>query len=166
MSKRSGYLILEIALVVACIIVLVSIGLPRMQLFERRIIHYELAVMRQFFMASAQRALATGAQQTIILDPAHNRYSCNGFVQQLAHGVCFGLAQQVTVAPSEDGSPLIATTFTNNQIICYPNGTLQAGTLYLTNAQGTECGCITIPVGMYLHIRSYGYTNGRWKRIE
>lgn len=166
MSFRAGYLMLEVALVIACILVLVSIGLPHMALLEQRMVNYEIALMRQFFTATAQRAMATGIPQEIILDPYTKSYASGGFKHYLAQGVEFGCAREVTSSPSDDGNPVGITTFAHHKITCFANGSLQCGTVYLTNTQHSVCSCLTVPVGNYLHIRTYRYTNSQWKRIE
>src|SRR3990167_7814836 len=101
---------------------------------DRSLVRYELDALYLNIMACQQKAYITGQQQEIVFDGEHNQYICGGVRYVLPKSVKFGYKDGMFGPPALPmGMIKHSVTFPHNILICYPDGILSAGTLYLTD---------------------------------
>lgn len=109
-------------------------------------------------------ALSSYSPQEIHFDIEHHSYQYQSHSIKLSDGICFGLLPGVKGPPSHPRTVLITPiTFENHALILYPNGTVSAGTIYLTD--NMYMYALTVPVGYVGHVRTYRYDN-TWVEIH
>ncbi len=125
----------------------------------------ESSFLKILFRTAITRALCVKSDQQIIIDPEGAALWYDGQRYPLAEGYLFD------VLPGTYGPPSLpkklvkqAITFKDNRIIAYPDGTMQAGTLYITNNQTQYA--ITTPVSAFTYMRVYHYHNGSWQKYS
>lgn len=112
----------------------------------------------------AQRyAMASNTIQTITFNIPANTYQLGERKEKLSSGVQFGFIQDAKGPPAHPASPLTKPiTFVGEHITFYPDGIIQAGTIYLVNDKKTAMYALSNAVSQVSHLRKYTY-NGSWK---
>lgn len=127
----------------------------------------ELRKLYTFIQLCSYRAMMTNTPQEIVFDIMHNAYHCGQYQEQLCHDVQFGAGENVCGPPSKPCKPISkAMTFGNNALMLQPNGTMQSGSLYLTNKDKSVTYALTTPVGPISYIRTYRYDGHSWQLLD
>lgn len=112
-----------------------------------------------------RRALVMRQKQILYFDIAHNAYTFEDRTHTLAKGVQFGI-MPVKGPPASPSKPLEkALTFKNNQIVFYPDGVIEAGSVYLTNDKKDQLYALTVAVAPYSYLRTYCYAD-TWRLLQ
>ncbi|MGE0206388.1 MAG: Tfp pilus assembly protein FimT/FimU [Candidatus Babeliales bacterium] len=166
-SQEQGSLLLNIALVLSILLVLMSIAIPRLPFMQRMVLRLELEKMHSFFHYMQQRALALHEDLTITFDPIHNRYYADTYKESLAPGVQFGVLLGSSGPPSKpSGQILSPITFKNNKAVFYKDGTIAAGTVYITDHSKHYLYALSSPVSQISYLRMYSYARNRWIPLQ
>jgi Tfp pilus assembly protein FimT len=164
-SKRQGFLLFEVILVLGLVSIVCMVSI-QLHFLTRGYVRAELEALYQMCLYAQRHAIMTGEACTVVLNTDKNSYSCNGHACVLAKGVCFGVLPQVKGPPSAPQKIITqVTTFKNNQISCSPEGTIDAGTVYLTDGSSACLYALTSGVAPYSYLRKYRYA-GTWQRLE
>lgn len=164
MRKRPAFTLVELLVVVALIAILASLALHQFSFFSRYV-RTELDLLYQTCLYMQRHALVTRQKQTLILDIESNSYRFNDRSHVFKKGVCFGI-MPVKGPPSAPNKLLDkASTFKNNQIVFYPDGIIDAGSVYLTNDQHTLLYALTVAISPYSYLRTYCYAD-TWRLLE
>lgn len=111
-------------------------------------------------------AIIEHKQEIIILDEAHNSYCSSLGTQKLSSGIRFGFLGDLKGPPSSGANNVSKSiTFANNQIIFYPNGIIQAGTIYFVDNFCDKSCALTSSIASVSHLRKYYYYQKKWQRI-
>ena len=122
----------------------------------------QVAVFAFSWYALQQQAMARQRQEDMLLDEAKNRYYMSGQWQELPPGIRFGFLPNTKGPPSAPTTVLqSAITFPGKKVSCYPDGTIQAGTVYLVNDKKSCMYALTSGVSAVSFLRKYRY-DGTW----
>lgn len=158
MMKQAGFSLLELSFVLALIGLLVTLGIMVFPSYDRLFAHAELDRLYMGFLACAHKAMATGVAQTIEFDPTNNTIALDGAVQKLTQRVCFGSLAESWGPPASPTTRIEdPVTFKYHQATCYPDGTIQAGSIYLTDSDKQHMFALTSAVGQIAYVRRYRY---------
>ena len=169
--KQAGFSLLELSIVIALLGLLIMLGIMVFPSYDRLFVHTELDRLYMAFLACSHKAIATGVAQTISFDPTTNTLTLDGTEQKLTSRVCFGSLAQSWGPPASPAAPIEdPVTFKHHQAICYPDGTIQAGRIYLTDSNKQHMFALTSAVGQVPYVRRYRYNasvsrNQAWELI-
>jgi len=164
--KCAGFLVVEVALVLALILVIITLATPQFLFLKRQMVHSEIQKLIAEFFYHRAYAMATHQDLMLTVDPGRGTYGTQERMLSLASGVQFGFLPQLLGPPSQP-TRLIdkAVSFLHNRINFYADGTMSSGTIYLLDSQNRRCYAVTIPAGQAPFIRSYEYQD-RWVLIS
>lgn len=161
-----GFIFFEIGLVLSLIIIISSLALVHFSFFERQLLKTEVQKLSQFIWFCVQRAQVAGVEKAIIFDLENNSYACDQYQEKLARGIAFGFIPDAVGPPSRPTNKLTTPlSFSNNRIIVRPDGTMEAGAIYVTNNAHNLMYAVTTPVTSVSYIRNYRYHNNQWQLI-
>lgn len=162
-----GFLFIEVAIILGLLLVIIGLCLPQLQFLHRTCVAFELEKLRQFFLFCSARAVASGKQEVINFAEAQQRYSCGQYSETLAASVMFGFLPAMAGPPSKPTTIITRPiSYDNQQVIFYPDGTMQSGSVYLTDRNKSCCYALTSPVSSVAYLRKYHYLNNTWSLIQ
>lgn len=165
-ARRQGFLLFELLLIFGLIGFIACFAFVHMRFLTRGYVRAETEALYQMCLYAQRRAMSSGKTCTVVLDIAKHSYSCNDHVCELAKGVRFGVLPNVKGPPSAPQQVLTGvSTFKNNCIHCSPAGTIDAGTVYLIDADRQSLYALTSGVAPYSYLRTYRYAS-KWQRLE
>lgn len=165
MSKavRTGFSLIEVMIVVTLVAAIAGITAGAYSFLQR--IGTQLALEKLYSACRyvQQYAQATGMQQELTFDVAHNSYQAVMCKEQLPQGVVFGTVPGVQGPPAHPTAELTRpVTFAGNRIVCAPTGVVQAGAVYLTDARKTTLYALSCSVAQVSYLRKYRYDHNAW----
>lgn len=164
--KQAGFSLFELCIVLALVAFFATIALVTFPSYDQLFVHAELDRLYTAFLACAHKAIASGTTQTISFDSKQMSYKCDGITYPLANRVCFGSVEQSWGPPANPREPIKEPiTFVHQRALCYPDGKIQAGTIYLTDTNHTSMFAITSSVGQVSYLRRYRYTHQTWELL-
>jgi type II secretory pathway pseudopilin PulG len=164
MRNRLAFTLIELLVVIA--LIMMTIGLTLQQFSScSRSVRTELELLYQTSLYMQRRALVMRQKQVLHLDIEHNAYSFEDRTHRLPSGVQFGI-MSVKGPPASPSRPLEkSSTFKNNQIIFYPDGPIEPGSVYLTNDKKNQLYALTVAVAPYSYLRTYCYAD-TWRLLQ
>jgi hypothetical protein len=118
------------------------------------------------FLYAQQKARTAATDVTIFFHQQEQSYSCPPYTEKLPRHLVFGAPTGSKGPPSAPEKPIThPITFEKNRMICYPDGTLQAGALYLLDTKTNTGYAITVPVTHASHVKRYRSTQSGWTLI-
>lgn len=157
-------MLLYVSMVLGFVLIIVLLAVPQLGFIKRHVVRWEVENMRSFITYAYRLALATGQDQTIHFDVAKNKIYGAGREYQLARGTIFGIMPGVQGPPAAPHKLLTSPiTFQDNKIVCYAQGTLDAGTVYITDDKASWLYAISLGVSPLSYVRTY-FFDGSWKR--
>lgn len=157
-----GFMIFELMVVIALILVCSLIGFMSYQEFKGTSCITDIAILSLLLRTAAARAVCLNREQQIIIDEANSLVQYDGHSYYLQKGCSFGVLPQVYGPPSSPHKLVTqAVTFVDKKIVAHRDGSLQAGTLYITDSQ--QQYALTTPVSAFSHIRAYRYDMHVWQ---
>lgn len=164
--KNAGFLLVEVALVLALILVIITLATPQFLFLKRQIVHSEIKKLIAECLYQRMCAMATHQELVVQFDPVKSRYGTKERMQSLASGVKFGFLPALLGPPSQPTRPIDkAISFVNNRINFYADGSMSSGTVYFLDRDNSSCYALTIPSGQAPYIRHYEYQN-RWVLVS
>lgn len=131
---RAGFTLLEICCLLFILIIITSITVSVISNFDNVILKTELNQLYLTCISLQKEAKATGEEKTIIFNTKNNSYKIEDENYELSKQVCFGVLDNIKGPPSGpqkiQKNPI---TFEKNQIKFYADGTIQSGTIYITD---------------------------------
>ncbi len=164
---ESGFLLIEIGIVAALLLIIIALAVPHVTFLRRSCVAVEIDKLAHFFNFCSQKAVITGKSHTLLFDTRLGSYSCGNFHERLTSGVSFGVLPGVYGPPSDPKKPINnPVTFDNQQIIFYPDGSMQSGTIYVRDQEGSCLYALTTPISAIAYMRKYRYSNKRWSLLN
>jgi hypothetical protein len=121
-----------------------------------------MAVLSLLLRTAATRAACLKIEQQIIINEADSVLVFDGTSYPLQNGFSFGVLPDTYGPPSMPTKAVTqAVTLVDKKIKAYPDGILQAGTLYITDGQ--QQYAVTTPVSAFSYIRIYRYQQSVWQ---
>lgn len=166
-NKKHGYTIIELLVVVAILAILTSLAIPGLLFLKQNSISLEIDKLQIICQSLQKKAVSIGQKQYLSFNVANHSYFYDNHFERLSQGVFFGIIPGVKGPPANPKELITSpVTFPGQKIIFYPNGTISAGTTYLTNQQNNLLFAITIPVSQVSFIRKYKYMYGTWLYLK
>ena len=160
MSARSGFSLIELMIVIAIAMMLISLTVLNARFFNRAVITSEIHLLHAACSYLQQTAIATNQTQELTFDLADNSYSMNDQTHKLPANIMFGVLPEAKGPPSSPQSIIHEPiTFANNTISFSPDGIISSGTVYLTDSQMLYA--LSSAVGHVSFLRTYRY-DGKW----
>lgn len=158
-------MLFELMLVITLVALCASIGFMAHNATQGASFASDIAMIRLLFHTAATRAACVKKEQEIVFDTTNSQFVFDGQKYPLGDGYYFGTMPDVYGPPSAP-SKLVTQpiSFVDKKARAYTDGTLQAGTLYITNSR--EQYAITTPVSAFSYIRAYKYTKKVWQKIS
>ncbi len=155
-------MLFEIMLVVALIALFSVIGFVSFKRFNGTSITSDIAVLSLLLHTAATRATSLKKKQTITIDEHDSALIYDGTRYSLQEGFSFKVLPDIYGPPSApQGLITQAVTFVDKKIVAHTDGTLQSGTLYITDSQVQYA--LTTPVSAFSYVRAYRYRDGIWQ---
>jgi Tfp pilus assembly protein FimT len=162
----------EIIIVLAIITFILTISIPRTDIFRQKVIILELDKLFNIFNYLQQRAIASNNSQQLTFNIKNNSYlylslTNKSISYQLSYPIIFGFLEAVKGPPSTP-TKLInkAITFqTKNKTLTVTflsNGKITPGTIYIIDKYKKLMCALTCPISQVSYIRKYIYKNGQW----
>lgn len=163
--ERSGFLLIELVIVLALVTVLLALTVPVARYWKNSLLQLQLQHLATDIYYMQQRALLSGREQRITFQLADNSYSINGKKYELMRSIQFGALSAVLGPPAQPKQIIVKPcSFADNAIKCYPNGTISSGTVYLKDTENYAMAALTVPVGSFPALREYMYKN-KWIQV-
>lgn len=160
---RDAFFISELIVVLALVVLLVSLSIPHSFFLRRVVLQMQLEKFALLFMQLQQRAIASNKQEVITVDVATNSYTLGAGQHVLPAGIQFNFLTHVLGPPAAPTQLVTqAVTFPNKKIIFYPDGTVSAGTLYMTDEKRQLMCALTCPVAQFSLVHKYRYNANKW----
>lgn len=165
MVKAPGFMLIEVLITLSLVLLLAGLSFGSMHFFSRNV-SSDIGLLYQYCLFAQRRAISSGSSCSVLIDTQKHSYTCEGSTIQLSDGVRFGFCPHAKGPPSSPHQRISkACTFANNQIVCSPEGTIDAGTVYITDAKGASMYALTSGVDAVSYLRLYRY-DGSWKRLQ
>ncbi len=159
---RQGFMLFELMLVITLILVCSTIGFISYNVVKGTSFATDVAVLSLLLRTAATRATCLKKEQKITIDEVNSALIYDGSRYALQDGFRFGVLPDVYGPPSSPQKLVTQmVTFVDKKIGAHPDGTLQSGTLYITD--GYEQYALTTPVSAFSYIRVYRYRNSVWQ---
>lgn len=147
-------------------LIIVMLAVPNLTFLQRHAVRAELGNLTTFITYVQRVAACIGQDQPIIINTERNSLEGAGRIHRLGRGVQFGILPGVKGPPAQPTAAITQpVTFQGGRIMCYAQGTVQAGTLYIVDERGTCLYAVSCPVGPVTYLRTY-YFDGSWKRCS
>ncbi len=163
--SKSGFSLIELMVVLAIIAIITMLVGTSKVLVTDIATRLELDKLHAVCQYAQRYAMASNQTQTITFNIAANTYRFHAREEKLTSGVQFGFIQGAKGPPAHPTSLLSKPiTFLQECITFYPDGIIQAGTIYLVNANKTNMYALSNAVSQVSHVRTYKY-DGSWRLI-
>jgi prepilin-type N-terminal cleavage/methylation domain-containing protein len=161
--NRPGFSLLEMIIVLGLVLVIVRFSMGAFSFFDRVLVRHELERLYMLFIALQRRAILEMREYRLTLDIVGNSYTVGNHKELLARGVMFGTTADVKGPPSNSAQVIVRpATFPHATVVFYPDGKIQAGTIYLTDKNNSCAYALSCPVGEITYIRRYSMLKGSW----
>lgn len=163
LKRNNGYSLFEmlIVLVIAAILIALTFGMPKLFVQQELVLYTKKIAQTIFYLKESAQI---DQKKKILSFDVNQRSYASPEVVQLPESLFFGTHVPLKGPPSSPAHTIInPITFKEQKIICAPDGTCSAGTLYLSN--GTQTTAITLDIGDSALPRIYVYDQ-RWQLIS
>jgi type II secretory pathway pseudopilin PulG len=162
MRHSRGFLLIELMLVVALIIIIVTLAMPQMSFLTKQLVHSEIEKLATVCYFLRQSALVKHQDQTLVFNQQNGTYSSGDNTYTLAKGVRFGFLPDTYGPPSSPIHRIAkAVTFDKGKITFYADGSISSGTVYLIDSNNNYFYALTTPSAQMAYVRKYEYQQ-RW----
>ena len=152
----------ELLVAIAIIALLASITCVNLGAYRYTCMRQQIALFELSWRQLQQASMARNLQQEMLFDEAGHRYKIDGIWHALPSMLRFGF---LTTSKGPPSSPInlihTAITFPGKKVTCFPDGTIQAGTVYLVDDQKCTMYALTCGVSAVSFLRKYRY-DGTW----
>ena len=163
LRNTRGSLLVNLGIAFVLILFIVTISVPRITFMRRFLLRTEIEKLHAMFHYLQERALVINEDQMLMFDIEHQCYFIGDRKEQLPQGIIFGFLPNTAGPPSKPIKPIThAVTFKNNKATFYADGTIAAGTVYLTDLDRTSMYALTSPISQISFLRTYRYYKGSW----
>ncbi len=174
MKLYSAYTLIELIITTSILIIIVGISIPQLIIDENLLLERELGRIYTTAFYLRQRAISTNSQQELFLNPEKQLFyyyeNNKKYLFNLHKLTQFGFLKG-SKGPPSNPAMLIKSAITfdsstgSRKISFYPDGTSNAGTIYLINAKQTKMGALTCGVSQVFYGRRYLYKKSIWHPI-
>lgn len=168
MNSSTGFLILEVSIVLFVIVLVVAMTWPFLWFNDEIGIQQNVQKIYNAMLYLQQKAKANFEPQYLVFNVADRKFTYNNQTYELATNVQFGVAQGIKGPPSMPKKDIInPITFEGKRIAFYPDGTISAGIVYLFDKKTKESFAISSSVSYISFVRKYKFVvNSGWTLID
>lgn len=162
----SGFTLIElmISLAIFCIIALLTTS--NVSFLRDSLVRHQVDSLFMVARYLQKRAQVTHQEQVLSFDRFASTYSFNGRTKKLPAGIRFAALPGIKGPPSSPLQSIDAPiTFKSDKIIFYPQGIMQAGTVYVSDAKSSSLYALSCGVSQVSFLRKYRYDK-RWILLE
>ncbi len=165
MSAHKGFSLIELLVVLCIVAVLVCLATMNMRFLNRAAIVTNIDVLYNACYCLQKTAMATNTTQELTIDAMQHSFESAGIHHQFPSIMQFGILPNVKGPPSAPLSFLSsAITFVDRKIRFYPDGTMSAGIIYVTDTDKSMIYALSCGVASVSVLRKYRY-DGKWHLI-
>lgn len=162
MAYRSGYMMIEMMVAIAIVVLLAGITCTHVNSYRYTCMQQQVALFTLAWRELQQSAMARNQQEEMQFDEIGNRYKIHGIWYELPATIRFGFLPESKGPPSNPIHAISnAITFAGKKVACFPDGTIQAGAVYLIDDQKQHMCALTSGVSAVSFLRKYRY-DGTW----
>lgn len=162
MENHSGYIMFELLVAIALVGLMVGITCTHVGAYQYNGIKQQVALFALQWHQLRQAAMTRNKQQEMFLDESGHRYQLDGIWYELPPTIRFGFLPDAKGPPSHPNTLIhSAITFVQKKVTCFPDGTIQAGTVYLVDDKKSCMYALTSGVAAVSFLRKYRY-DGTW----
>lgn len=156
---------IELSISVALITLIALLCVPALLNHRDDHVRVEAQLLKITCWYLQQLARAENKKFELTVTPATNSYTFNSQQHKLSPQVKFGASPQAYGPPSHTHHEHLISpvTFADNKIIFYPQGTQQAGSLYLTDPAQHAQYALTAAVAGVPYLRLYHLVDRHWQ---
>lgn len=161
--------LLECCITIGIIAFISLLGAHFFRLQSQSLLRFELEKLYSGVMYAQRKAIVTGQEQAVIIDIPNKSYYIDGGKHKLLAGIMYGSPQNAWGPPAHPVYQIDkSVTFKECTIICYPDGTLNAGTIYLKDVRSRYFVALTSGITPIVYLRMYRYDtkNKKWHLIK
>jgi hypothetical protein len=160
---QQGFMLFELMVALCLILFCSGLGFMAYSSHNGTSFTRNAALISLLFQTASTRAHCLKKEQIIIFNPHDATIFFDNQRYELSDGYRFQVLPD-TYGPPSAPHKLVThpITFSENRARVHPDGTLQAGTLYITH--GNRQYALTTPVSAFSHIRVYRYTQNVWQK--
>ena len=152
----------EMLVAIAILALLTGITCVHLGSYRYTCMRQQLALFELSWHQLQYCAMARNQQQEMVFDETGNRYKIDGVWHTLPSTLRFGFLTASKGPPSNPiNSIQSAITFPGKKVTCFPDGTIQAGTVYLVDDKKLTMHALTCGVSAVSFLRKYRY-DGTW----
>ncbi len=164
-SRKAGFTLIELSLVLALLAVVLFLTAAHARFLNRLVVRAELERLYATCYYLQRCAMAQGKPYKIVFDMHAHSYRYNDCSYTLSSSVRFGCLPNTHGPPSKPTNTIAKpVTFKGNSLTFHPDGIVQSGTIYLTDAQHTCMYALSCAVSQVSYLRKYQYTNA-WELL-
>jgi prepilin-type N-terminal cleavage/methylation domain-containing protein len=165
MKSNKGFSLIEMMVVLCVVAILISLATINMRFLNRAAIMTNIDVMYNACYCLQKTAMATNTTQELTIDALQHSFACADIKHQFPAMMQFGILPNVKGPPSAPLSFLSAAiTFVDRKILFYPDGTISAGIIYITDVDKSMIYALSCGVSSVSVLRKYRY-DGKWHLI-
>lgn len=158
---QNGFSLIELMIVIALLSLIAMLSIGSYHTFNRFLISSELNQLRLLLLCMRYKAMALHSTISILFNRTQQSYTLDNHTYYLQ-------TASLNHIPGVMGPPAYpqqlitkSITFADDRITFYADGTMSAGTLYITDKQQSCMYALTIAVHDTANIRIYSY-NKTW----
>lgn len=163
---RKGFTLIEILIVVLIFSIITAFSLSFIRVTDAAYARAELEKLCACMLYLQARACSEQKQKILTFNLKEQSYTANTQHHKLPHMVQFGVQSRVKGPPSDPthilGDPI---SFKDKQVIFYPDGTISAGTVYVTDCKHSCLYALTSGISQVSYLRRYKYEK-KWLSIQ
>lgn len=160
--KYEGFTLIEVAIVVALTMIIATMVMIHGTYINRALVYAEIQKIALICRYLQHSAITFNQEKTLFFDIKNNSYHYENTHEQLCRTVSFGTIEGAKGPPSyPDALIKKPITFGHNKITFYPDGIIQAGTVYLVSDDKHVMYALSNSVSQVSYLRIYKY-DGAW----
>lgn len=162
MHSRVSFTLIELSVVVALVMIVATLVMVHGTYMHRVLVHAEIEKLALICRYLQNGAMTTNQEKTLKFDLKNRTYAYDSTKGKLSCNVEFGMIDGIKGPPSHPTETIQKPiTFKNNTITFYPDGIIQAGTLYLISSDKQVMYALSNSVSQVSYMRIYKYDK-RW----
>lgn len=164
--SKEGFLLLEVLVVLALIAVLMALSSAHSNFVRRALVRAEIEKLHTICSYLKQVAQVSNTQCILTFDVAQGSYRYEDTVEKLPKQIVFAAPHGVLGPPSAPQKAVTkGVTFPQDRIVFYPTGIVHAGTVYISDREGTYTCALSCAVSQVSYLRKYFYDH-RWHLLK
>lgn len=163
MQYKNGFLLVECMLLIGLISLLAGLSFSLIAVFERVLLRLEIDLLVNTIEAQRAMAVIGNKDVAITFDSTSSAYSVDSTTHVFSQTVSF-LYPPNGYGPPSAPVDLIKkpVSFVNSQLICFANGAMSSGVLYIGSPKQRCFYAISSSIGEWGVLRLYIYKNEKW----